>query len=1195
MRTKTLLFLLIGLTSHFLVEAQHNFEKTVFIRAENEPLKQILHSLEKQASVKFLYTNQIISRQKITLHKENIPLSHLLDTLLKPLAIDYQVMENGFIRLTKSKTTVPVSGGLAAGSPGKNQSSDPKFISGSITDASTNEGIPGVNVLIKGTLEGKVTDADGKFSILVDTASILLFSYVGYLSQSIKVGRQTHLQIALSADNRQLDEVVVTALGVEREKREVGYAMQMVAGEDISKAQEMNLVNTLAGKIAGVTVVNNPSSIGGSSRITIRGERSLNIGKNQPLFVVDGVPITNELIGSSGRNNQEVDYGNGAGLVNPDDIESITVLKGANATALYGSRGQNGVVLIKSKTGRRSKGMGVILSSTFTLENPLRLPEYQNVYGQGINGIFEFREDLGSISWGPEMNGQLVKQFDSPTTNGFRGGDVGNLHAQIGDIDISAQLAERGEIMPTSFLSHSANVKDFFQTGITTSQHVAVSGSNDKAHIRLAYTYANQRGIIPNTDLKRHAVTLNTGYKIGSRLNLSLSANYSKSLSNNRPSLTYGNENLMFYFIWMGRSVNMRSLREYWQYGKTGVNQFNSSYGAHDNPYFTVYENTNGQDLNRLLGNISATYRFSSWLQLMLRAGTDYVDEFRNRKRAYSSQKFPKGSYREEEILLQETNVDFLLSANKAISSDISLSASVGGNALYRKIKLSDTSVPQLAIPGEYSLMNANVPLEYASFHSEKKIHSLYAFTQLGYKDLLYLELTGRNDWSSALPAHNWSYFYPSVSVSAIVSDIFSLSPHINFAKVRAGIAGVGNDTDPYQLASVYGPQTPVQGTPTYTEFNFIPNAQLKPEQSRSVETGFEMKLFQNRLAVDVSLYHTLSKNQILSARVSNTTGYRTRIINAGKIENKGLEAILTFIPIQLKNGFTWTTGINFSLNRSKVRELYTDPVTGQKIESHVISTRYVNIQASVGDRMGDIYGIGYQRVSANPNDPYYDPSGKYVGQIVYNEKGAPLATPNLIKLGNYNPDWLAGWQHTFSWKNLSLMVLLDIRKGGKLYSHTQTIGREAGSLIETLEGRTNGYDLNLPGNGVVGKGVVALTDAEGNITGFLPNTIKLPAQEWHTALTANRRILEPMMYDASFVKLREMKVSYTFSKRLLPSSFLQELTFSLVGRNLFLWSKVPHIDPETASTAGGTIIPGVDSLALPTVRSYGFTLSVKL
>ncbi len=423
MRTKTLLVILFGLTCTRLVQAQHTTQQLVTLHVENEPLKTVLHMIEKQAAVKFMYTNQINKNQKTSLFVTDVPLAEVLTILFEPLTIDYQWMDNGFIILKKNKDFLPGGDGLHREETHKEKKalSQQITVCGKITDARTNKAIASVHIQVKGTSLGVISDAEGQYSIQADTGSTLVFSYVGYLPKIIQVGVLTQINVSLSVDIHPLDEVVVTALGLEREKRMVGYAMQVVPGENIQTGRESNLVSMLAGKLAGVTVLNNPSGIGGSSRITIRGERSLNINKNQPLFVVDGLPVTNELIGSSGRNNQEVDYGNGAGLINPDDVESITVLKGANATALYGSRGQNGVVLVETKTGKAGKGLEVSLSSTITLENPLRLPEYQNTYGQGVNGTFEFKEDLGSINWGPAMDGQLIKQFDSPTTNGLGG------------------------------------------------------------------------------------------------------------------------------------------------------------------------------------------------------------------------------------------------------------------------------------------------------------------------------------------------------------------------------------------------------------------------------------------------------------------------------------------------------------------------------------------------------------------------------------------------------------------------------------------------------------------------------------------------------------------------------------------------------------------------------------------------------
>lgn len=1078
-------------------------------------------------------------------------------------------------------------------------------VSGRIVSGEDSSPLPGVNILVKGTSNGTITDVNGDYSLVVPSGDgTLVFSFVGYLSQEVPLNGQSLINITLATDAKHLSEVVVTALGIERETRDLGYAVQEINGDDISKARETNIGNSLAGKVAGVTVVGNPSGIGGSSRITIRGERSLNINKNQPLFIVDGVPITNEVFGSSGRSFQEVDYGNGAGIVNPDDVESLTVLKGASATALYGSRGQNGVIIIKTKSGKGSKGAGVSVNTTVTMEDPLRLPDYQNVYGQGLNGEFGFVDGNGGgvrdgvdENWGPKMEGQLLPQFNSPTSNGFRGGDVGNLNTQIGPVDVTSQLAARGNITATPFSAQPDNVKDFFETGVTYSQNVAVSGSNDHGDIRASYTLLDQKGMIPNTDLKRHSFSLSSRYKLTNKLTVQTNANYVKGISNNRPNLSYGTENIMYLInCWLGRQVDLKSMRNYWQAGREGLNQFNFNYNYHDNPYFNLYENTNGQESNRLYGNIAATYKFTDWLNLMARVGTDYSNEFRNRRRAFSTQRYPLGSYREEQIFLQETNADFLLNFNKDISQDFTLAVSVGGNAMRRRYNLSDISAPQLTVPGIFSLNNSRVALEYYTFQSEKRINSMYSFAQLGFRDYLFLEVTARNDWSSTLPSSNWSYFYPSASMSAIVTDIFNItSGPLDFAKVRIGLAGVGNDTDPYQLISTYTAQTPAQGLPTYSESSTLQNVNLKPEQSRSIEAGIETKFLGNRIGLDFTFYRTRSENQILKAPLSSTTGYESRIINAGLIENKGIEAMLNLVPVQSDNGFKWSIDVNFSRNRSKVLDLYKDPESGQEIRNYVMADRYVTVEARVGERMGDMYGIGYQRVSADPASPYYDPTGEYVGDVVYNSQGKPLPTSSKIKLGNYNPDWMAGIYNTLSYKGLNFGFLFDIRQGGKIYSHTQTVGREGGIIKETLEGRANGYDLSLPGNGVIGDGVVPVTNGEGAIIGYEANTTKLSAREWHSTITLGRSLIEGMMYEASFVKLREVKLGYTLPSKLLKNLPIRDVNISFVGRNLFLWTDAPHIDPETASSSAGTIIPGVESVAMPSARSYGFNLSFKL
>lgn len=1076
-------------------------------------------------------------------------------------------------------------------------------IQGIIKDAESAEPLISVTITIQGRTSGTISSYDGTFALQAQPTDTLVFSYVGYLTTKMAVGRESFITVLLEPDRVQLNEVTVTALGISREKKSLGYAVQEVGGEDLNKARETNLLNGLAGKVAGVTIVGNPSGIGGSARVTIRGERSLNINNNQPMFVVDGVPVSNQYSGSTGRSNQDADYGNGAGFINPDDIETINVLKGASAAALYGSRANNGVILITTKSGKGSKGIGVSVNSTVSFENVLRLPDYQNQYGQGLNGEFSFVDGNGGgnkdgvdENWGPSFNGQSIPQFDSPTTNGFRGGDVGNLVSQIGPVNLIDQLAARGEIIPTLWESQPDNVRDFFETGVTQTHNIAISGSNERSDMRLSYTWLDQSGIVPNTDLRRNTVSFSGGYQLSPKLKVRAVANYINNASGNRPNLSYGTENIMYLFnCWFPRSARMSSLEDYWMAGREGLNQFNFNYNYHDNPYFNVYENTNSQDIDRVYGNFSVTYDMTDYLSLMVRAGTDVGNEFRARKRAYSTQRFPLGSYREEKLYFAETNTDALLSFNKSISPDFDLSIGIGGNLMQQVGRSSDISAPELAVPGVYSLTNSRVALLSSTYQSEKQIHSLYATSQIGFRNFLYMDLSARNDWSSTLPSDSRSYLYYGANLSLVFSELLNLSPSnaLSFGKFRIGLAQVGNDTDPYQLSTVFNAETPVQGNPVYSESSVLVNPDLKPEISTSFETGLDLRFFKSRLGLDVTYYNTRSKNQILPIPLSASTGYTARIINAGIIQNQGVELALTATPVRTQH-FSWDIGVNWSTNTSKVIELYTDPVTGEKVDNYVMASRYITVEAREGEQMGAMYAIGYERVSNDPNSPYYDPSGQFVGRVVFNSEGKPVATTERIKMGNYNPDWLAGISNSLTYKGVNLSFLFDIRMGGEVYSHTQTVGREGGMISETLEGRENGYDLSDPANGVIGDGVVPQYDGDGNLTGFAENTTRLGAREWHSSITLGRRLLEDMIFDASFVKLREVRLGYTIPNRVFGRVPIRDMSLSVVGRNLALWTEVPHIDPETASTSGGTVIPGVESVALPSTRSIGVNLNFK-
>ena len=1068
-----------------------------------------------------------------------------------------------------------------------------KGISGKIVGVSNNQAVSGASVLVKGKNIGASTSVDGNFSIDAKQGDILVITGIGVKSKEHEVTTGFQL-ISVDVETSDLNEVVVTALGIRKDKRKLGYALQEVKGDALTVARETNVVNQLAGKVAGVTVVSSNSGVGGSSRVTIRGERSVDLNKNQPLYVIDGVPISNAVVGSNGRNNLEVDFGNGAGFINPDDIETISVLKGASASALYGSRAANGVIVIKTKSGSRSKGIGVEVSSNYVVSNPLKLPKYQTVYGQGngnggdfafVNGGGAGLTDGTDEAWGPAFKGQNYPQFNSPRTlNGqvipFNGGD---LNAPAGSV-----------ITATPWLPYANNLKNFLETGSILTNTVAFSGSNDKGDFRLGYTKLDEKGMVPNTGLKRNTLSLSGGYNLTDKLSAKAFVNYIKGNSGNRPTISYGTESIMYLFnCWLPPSVDVSDMKRLWMGGANNLRQYGFNYNYHDNPYLTLEENTNSQIYDRVIGNASLKYDFNSWLSLMVRSATDWSLERREYRRAFSSQRFPFGQYREVNLVNEESNSDFLLNLNKELNSDFSITGNFGGNQMRQMSKFDESNAGQLNIPGIYNLTNSRIPLQNTQRTVSKKINSLYGSAGVSYKNMLFLDFTGRNDWSSALTLpedlrafgnEDNSYFYSSVALSAIVSDMVQLPSAISYAKVRGSFAQVGNDTDPFTFTQSYNPSVPFGNFQIYGETDRLTNLNLKPEISNAFELGAEMKFLKNRIGIDVTYYNSTTKNQILNIPLSITSGYGSRSINAGKIKNWGYEVMLNIQGIKSKN-FRWTTDFNFSANRSKVVELR-DGLT-----NFVMASRRVTVEARVGERMGDLYGIGFARAqNTDANAPYYDASGKFAGQMVFDAgNGRPVRTTNRIKLGNYNPDFLLGIMNSFNYKGVNVSFLFDIRSGGVLYSETQTVGREGGIIEESLEGRQDGYDLTKAGNGVIGKGVT--------FVGGVPqeNTRKVAAREWHSAWTGGRGIAEGVMYDASFVKLRELQIGYTIPDKFWGKLPLKSVNVSLVGRNLLLWDNVPHVDPENMSYSGGTALPGIENMAIPSSRSYGININVKL
>ncbi|UXP32216.1 SusC/RagA family TonB-linked outer membrane protein [Reichenbachiella agarivorans] len=1035
-------------------------------------------------------------------------------------------------------------------------------IEGKVLDESGSS-IIGATVIVKEIASvGSITDINGSYVLNLPTeAQTLIVTSIGYVTQEIAIGNKTVIDVTLSEDVKQLNEVVVTALGVERESKALGYSVQEVQGDDMTEARETNMVSGLSGKVAGLQVTNSGSTIGGSARVTIRGESSLNINANQPLFIVDGIPISNQVQGASGNNNLEVDYGNAAGEINPDDIASVSVLKGPAAAALYGSRAANGAILITTKSGKGKKGLGISINSNTTFENPLRLPDWQNTYGQGNNGQFEFVDGAGSgtadgvdESWGPKMDGQLIAQFDSPrNVDGYRGGD---LNAPAGST-----------ITPTPWSKNSDNIDEFFQTGVTLTNSIAITSANDFGNVRLSYTNLDQKGMVPNTDLKRNTLALNTGINITDKLKVNAAINYINTESGNRPAISYGTESLMYLWIWYGRQINTSNLREYWMPGMEGVQQFNYNYNYHDNPYFTTYENTNGQSKDRVLGNVSATYKFTDELSLMIRTGTDFYNELRDRKRAFSTQRFPVGMYREDKIFFNERNSDFLLTYNKTLNQNFAFTLSAGGNQMKQVNNYNKTVAPQLLIPGIYNFSNSAVNLQAEQTNSEKRINSFYGYGQFAYKNMLFLDITGRNDWSSTLPADNNSYFYPSATLSAVVSDMFQLPSVFSFMKVRAAFAQVGNDTNPYSLTNVFVPGTAWGSTQAKSESSTLANSELKPERTSSYEFGADFRFFKGRLGMDFTYYDNRTRDQIIPIAMDISTGYNSRIINAGEIQNNGIELMMTATPIKLNNGLNWDINVNFTRNRSKVIEL------ADGLDAYTLTeSNGAYIQAREGERMGNIYGVGFARVE-DVNSPYY-------GQIIHSAEGTPLRGSDLQMQGNYNPDWMMGIQNTLSFKGLSLGFLFDIRQGGIVVSRTKTIGSTSGQLKETLNGRENG---------LVSYGVISTGE-----NSYEPNDVVISARNFNNRYY-ERNNVEAAKYDASYVKLREVKLSYAMPQKWFTDLPVRSVKVSIVGRNLALWTENPHFDPDVMAMSGGTLQPGIENMAYPSARSYGFNININL
>lgn len=1040
-------------------------------------------------------------------------------------------------------------------------------ITGTVTSAEDGQTLPYVNIVTSNN-SGTITDNEGQYSITVlDDMETLSFSFIGYKTQQIAITNQTTINVTLMEDASSLDEVVITALGLERDTKELGYVVQSLSSKGLTEVKAVNFLDNLAGKLAGVTISQGATGVGSSSKITIRGEASFS--NNNPLFVVDGVPINNNTVfnftNEAAAGFQEIDFGNGAMDVNADDIEEVSVLKGPSAAALYGTRASNGVIVIKTKGGKKSKGLGISINTSVFVDSAFRLPEFQNSYGQGNSGQFEYVDGLGggindniTYSWGPQLDaGIFASQFDSPVVlpNGtiVRGGDTA--------------LYNGDAITPTLLKSNPDNLKDFYQTGVTTINNIAISNGFDTGDYRLSFTDLRSESIIPGVNLDRQTVAAKLNFEPTDKTTISTSISYTNSTSDNRPSNGYGSENVNYSLVaWGPRSLDINSLKNYWQPGLEGVQQYSFNYTFFDNPYFILYENTNSFNRDRVFGNVAFKHQFTDAFSLQLRTGMDYSSEKRELKRSYSSNRFKNGAYAEHDVFFREINTDFLLNYNKTFG-DFKVDVSAGGNRLDQKASTKQAQTVNLAQPGIFSLNNAASPIEVFQFDSKKRINSFYGIAKLGYKDFLYLDITGRNDWSSALATpfsvDGTSFFYPSASASFILSNVTTLPKAVSFAKLRASVAQVGNDTNAYQTSGAFISQTPYNGQPTFSNQDFIPNANLKPESTTNYEFGADLRFLNDRIRFDFTYYNAITKDQIISLPIPISSGYEQQVVNGGKVKSTGVEIIAGITPIKTNN-FKWNTTFNFAKNKATIEELpqADGRLTLAYSRIYDSANQTVWFQVEEGGQIGDFYGTGYLK-----NED---------GQFIIDSDGRYKADNTLKKLGNYNPDFTLGWNNDFSYKNWTASFLFDWRQGGETVSRTSALGNVGGQLAET-EYR--------PEDGIVAEGVTASGQ---------PNTVAVSAESYYRQFY-DRNHEENNVYDASYLKLRQFSIGYNFK---LKEGFLGleeggDIAISLIGRNLFVITENPHFDPEQLAVQGDGFVSGVEDMSYASSRSFGLKASL--
>lgn len=1000
--------------------------------------------------------------------------------------------------------------------------------------------VAGASVVIKGTTNGTMTDMNGHFTLEgVKKGDIIQISFIGFATQDIPYTGQTALNVKLEEDAQKLDEVVVTALGMKRDKKALGYAMQELKGDELLSSREPNLANSLSGKVSGLQIVRSSNGVGGSSKIVLRGNNSLT-GSNQPLIVVDGTPMDNftggvdDVWGNSGA-----DMGNGLSDINPEDIESMTVLKGASAAALYGSRAGNGVILITTKSGKKNEGLGITVNAGITTESIFLKPDMQNSFGQGSVGAYD---NQSRLSWGPKAEGQTVTDW-------------------------------MGRQVP---LRTYDNIDAFFNTGTSFNEGISFQQNIKGASVFSSINRSDDAGITPESKLNKTNITLRatTFLDEAEKWKVDAKVNYINLNAHNRPIQGVNPSNAFNTIYNLPRSLNVADF-------KNSVDEdgnmiwWDASKNPQENPYWVTKYRQNNDTRNRLLGNIALKYAPTNWFNIELRGGTDYYTTTKNEKVYAGGNTTPSGLYSEGSETFYENNYSFLATANKDNLIDrLGGFVTFGGNLMIQRRTKMNASAGELLVSNLFSLNNGINKPTVTSELIRRKMNSLYGSLQLNWDGYLFLDITARNDWSSTMSKANRSYFYPSVSLSGVISDMVpklggQMPEWFTFAKVRASYAEVGNDLDPYQLYNNFTVGKDENGNTTAAPGNVLYDSSVRSELIKSWEAGFDIRFFNNRLGLDAAWYKTNATRQLLNLPMDPFSGYSFRKVNAGNIQNEGVEISLNGLILDNPKGLSWNSTAQFSLNRNKIIDLYPG-VTLYDIKT----LDAIQIVAVQGSYYGDIYGQTFQRVE-DKNDPNY-------GKIIVGEDGLPLITTGKSKVGNQSPDWMLGWTNSFSYKGFNLSFLVDFRIGGDLYSATAsnlyTRGNAAGTVV-------NGERQDF----IVPNSVVQTPND------YTENKVPVTHQNYWERIgsTGNYGLPEMYTYDATNIRLRNITLGYDFNKAMLKNTPFQRLRLSATCNNVWMIHyNLPGIDPESVS-ATNTNATGFENGAAPTSRSFTFNVTV--